>query len=202
MSDTTALSKRMKKVTIKIDEKQALLIERALDFYSRVGASQFDVIKDHPSFQKYSEELFRPKKKPEVGDRTPQGNILKIQRGKALINGSVKDGRWCEDKKWIDLRDVKLSTNYSRYHENRDAFDLALNSARNILLNEDRMSLNGSWGIHNENVDDSCRAAYDILQVMRHERWKLDEDRSFMTVDSSVHFTSNSFSRDINVKIG
>jgi hypothetical protein len=52
-------------------------------------------------------------------------------------------------------------------------------------------SLQGGWGIHHPNVDDSCREAFDIIQVIRHEFWKRDPERSSMTVDSSIHFTSD-----------
>jgi len=48
----------------------------------------------------------------------------------------------------------------------------------------------GIWGIYNPKVDETCREAYDILQVIRHEFWKADETRSNITVDSSVHLTT------------
>jgi hypothetical protein len=51
------------------------------------------------------------------------------------------------------------------------------------------MNSNGSWGIHHPSVDDSCRMAFDIVQVIRHEKWKNNPDRNTMTVDSHTHFT-------------
>ncbi len=37
--------------TLEVNNKQLRLIQKALDLYSRVGAGQFGVIKDHPTFQ-------------------------------------------------------------------------------------------------------------------------------------------------------
>lgn len=81
---------------LELTDEQLWLVQEALDFYARVGIGQFDAIKDHPTFQRHLENICRPKKEPEVGDKTPQGEILEIKNSKALINGSVgKDGRWC-----------------------------------------------------------------------------------------------------------
>lgn len=67
-----------------------------------------------------------------------------------------------------------------------------LKALRNKLFQfEDNKGLNYSYGIHNQEVDDSARVAFDILQVIRHELWKSNPNRSQITVDSSVHLTSN-----------
>ena len=176
---------------LELTDEQLWLVERALDFYSRVGIGQFEVIKDHPTFEIYLEEVCRPKRQPEVGDRTPQGEILEIKDGKALINGSVskETGHWCKEKEWKKLKDVKLSTDYGRYHNIRDNVDEMLVQPRNMLINDPLMTRNGSWGIYNENVDDSCRMSFDIVQVIRNERWKRNPHRSDMTVDSHIHFS-------------
>jgi len=179
-----------KMATIELKEEHLHLIQAALDFYSRVGIGQFGVIKDHPTFERFLEKVCRPDKTPEVGDKTPQGEILEIKNGKALINGSVnKDGRWHSKKQWKKLEDVVLSTNYSRYHEIRDVVDAALVYPRNRLINDMEMPRQGSWGIYHPDVDDSCRVAFDILQVIRHEFWKRRGEKTF-TVDSSVHHSS------------
>jgi len=175
---------------LELTDEQLWLVQEALDFYSRIGIGQFDVIKDHPTFERHLENVCRPVKEPEVGDRTPQGEILEIKNNKALINGSVgKDGFWCDKKVWIKLKDVKLSTNYSRYHQIRDAVDYALVQPRNMLYNDSSIGKNGSWGIYNPNVDDSCRMAFDIVQVIRHERWKKINDKDSISVDSHIHFS-------------
>jgi hypothetical protein len=113
---------------LELTDEQLWLVQQALDFYSRVGIGQFNVIKEHPTFEIYLEDVCRPTKEPEVGDRTPQGEILEIKNGKALINGSVdkKLNRWCDKKEWKKLKDVKLSTDYSRYHRIRDNVDMML----------------------------------------------------------------------------
>lgn len=176
---------------LELTDEQLWLVQAALDFYSRVGIGQFNVIKEHPTFEIYLEEVCRPTKEPEVGDRTPQGEILEIKNGKALINGSVdkKLKRWCDKQEWKKLKDVKLSTDYSRYHRIRDNVDMMLVQPRNMLINDTTMNSNGSWGIHHPSVDDSCRMAFDIVQVIRHEKWKNNPDRNTMTVDSHTHFT-------------
>jgi len=176
---------------LELTDEQLWLVQQALDFYSRVGIGQFNVIKEHPTFEIYLEDVCRPTKEPEVGDRTPQGEILEIKNGKALINGSVdkKLNRWCDKKEWKKLKDVKLSTDYSRYHRIRDNVDKMLVQPRNLLINDTTMNSNGSWGIHHPSVDDSCRMAFDIVQVIRHEKWKNNPDRNTMTVDSHTHFT-------------
>lgn len=176
---------------LELTDEQLWLVQQALDFYSRVGIGQFNVIKEHPTFEIYLEEVCRPTKEPEVGDRTPQGEILEIKNGKALINGSVdkKLNRWCDKQEWKKLKDVKLSTDYTRYHRIRDNVDMMLVQPRNMLINDSQMSQHGSWGIHHPSVDDSCRMAFDMVQVIRHERWKNNPDRNTMTVDSHTHFT-------------
>ena len=176
---------------LELTDEQLSLVQQALDFYSRVGIGQFNVIKDHPTFERHLEEVCRPDKEPEVGDRTPQGEILEIKKGKALINGSVskETGHWCEEKEWKPLKDVKLSTNYSRYHTIRDSVDSILAQPRNMLINDYDMPQHGSWGIYHPSVDDSCRMAFDIVQVIRHEIWKKNPNRSSATVDSHIHFS-------------
>lgn len=170
---------------IECSDSQLRLIQKALDLYSRVGMGQFTEIKNHPTFERHLYEVCTPKKTPEVGDRTPQGEVLEIKDGKALINGSVKNGMWDKEPEWKKLEDVKLSTDYSKYHKLRDEIDEQLNIARNMLYNES-IGVNGSWGIYNPKVDESCREAYNMVQVIRHEFWKANPKRSSITVDSSV----------------
>ena len=175
---------------LELTDEQLWLVQSALDFYSRVGIGQFNVIKDHPTFESHLYEVCIPNKEIEVGDKTQQGTIIEIKDGKALINGSVnKEGHWCEEKEWKKLKDIKLSTDYSRYHSIRDSVDQMLLHPRNMLINDLTLSTNGSWGIYSESVDDSCRMAFDMIKVIRHERWKRDPKRSSVTVDSSILFS-------------
>jgi hypothetical protein len=170
---------------IECTDSQLILIQKALDFYSRIGIGQFKEIKDHPTFEKHLYEVCTPEKTPEVGDRTPQGEILEIKDGKALINGSVKNGMWNKQKEWKKLKDVKLSTDYSKYHEIRDEVDKQLNIARNMLYNESIYSVNGGWGINNSKVDNSCREAFEIVKKIRYKFWLANPNKSNATVDST-----------------
>jgi hypothetical protein len=174
-----------------LTDEQLMIVQRALDFYSRIGIGQFERIKEHPTFEEFLYKSCTPKKTPEVGDRTPQGEILEIKNGKALINGSVdkKTGHWCSKPAWKKLKDVKLSTNYTKLHELEKQIDAALVYPRNLLLQDPTLPEHASWGIYNENVHDSCRQAFDIVQVIRHERWKRYPKRSDITVDSHIHFS-------------
>ena len=179
----------MEKIQIEVNKEHLHLIISALDFYSRIGIGQFNHIKDHPTFEKVLYEHFTPKRLPVVDDRTPQGEVLEIKDGKALIAGSVKDGKWCKDHEWKPLEEVKISTDYSKYHERREVIDIMLNNVRDYLYCE-HIDKNGSWGIHHPKVDESCREAYDLLQIFRHELWKNNPKRSSVTVDSHIHFSS------------
>lgn len=180
--------------TLHLTDEQLWLVQNALDFYSRIGIGQFDKIKEHPTFEKHIYEHCTPKKTPEVGDRTPQGEILEIKDGKALINGSIdkKTGHWCKKPAWKKLKDVKLSTDYTQYHRIMDSVDMALVHPRNMLMCEPDLPRHASWGIYNNSVDDTCRQAFDIVQVIRHERWKRNPNRSSITVDSHIHFSHRS----------
>ena len=83
--------------------------------------------------------------------------------------------------------EIDGKTDYNRYHAVRDSADNVIFQARNILYNDNSLSKNGSWGIYNPKVDESCREAFDLIQVIRHEFWKKNPKRSSITVDSSVH---------------
>lgn len=172
--------------TIKCNNAQLRLIQTALDFYARIGIGQFGVIKDHITFQRHLEEVCRPIKEVEVGDRTPQGEVLEIKNGKALINGSVVKGMWNEKPEWKKLKDVKLSTDYSKYHEIRDKVDTILAEARNELIQDFSVGKNGSWGIYNDKVDDDCRLAFGIIQNIRHQFWLKNPNSTSYTVDANI----------------
>lgn len=175
--------------TLHLTTEQLQLVQQALDFYSRIGIGQFTEIKDHPTFHNHLYKVCAPKKVPEVGDRTPQGEILEIKDGKALIAGSVVDGRWNEKHEWKKLEDVELSTNYTKFHAIQKEADEILSNGRNTLTRDFSVGTNGSWGIFNESVDESCRMAFDIVQVIRHEFYKKRGENSH-TVDSHIHFSS------------
>lgn len=177
--------------TLTVTEDQLHLIQRALDFYSRMGIGQFDEIKNHPTFEKHLHKEFALGSGPfKVGDKTMRGEVVEIcPKGRWIKT----KGRWSgeeEIRMWEDVDNIEYSTDYSRYHSVRDAVDMALVHPRNMLYNRFDLGINGSWGIHNPNVDDSCRQAFDLVQVIRHEFWKRNPNRSGVTVDSHIHFTS------------
>jgi hypothetical protein len=170
--------------TLTVTEEQLKLIQTALDFYSRVGIGQMWAIKDHPTYQNVLYDKLRPKKELELGDRTERGEIVEIGDGYIKTKGSWGNGE--EIRTWTDVDKIKLSIDYSLYHKIRDEGEDLLVAGRNKLLQEDDLSKHGSYGIFNEQVDESCRVAYDIIQVIRHEFWKRDPKRSSVTVDSSI----------------
>lgn len=177
--------------TLHVTEDQLHLIQRALDFYSRIGIGQFDRIKDHPTFERHLHREFAVGSGPfKVGDRTVRGEVVEVcPKGRWIKT----KGRWNgeeEVRMWEDVENIEYSTDYERYHTVRDAVDNMLVQPRNMLYNNSELSRNGSWGIHHPSVDDSCRQAFDLVQVIRHEFWKRNPDRSNITVDSHIHFTS------------
>jgi len=174
--------------TLTVTEDQLHLIQRALDFYSRVGIGQFDAIKDHPTFERHLHKEFALGSGDfKVGDMTMRGEVVEVDpKGKWIKTKGRWDGEE-EVKKWTDIENIEYSTDYERYHQVRDAVDMMLVQPRNMLYNDNSLSKNGSWGIHNPKVDESCREAFDLIQVIRHEFWKKNPKRSSITVDSSVH---------------
>jgi hypothetical protein len=176
--------------TLHLTDEQLTLVQQALDFYSRVGIGQFEVIKDHPTFEAHLHKEFALKKGPlEVGDKTVRGEVVEIdKKGKWVkTKGSWDNGE--EVRKWTDVENVHHSTDYGKYHHTRDSIDEQLSVARNMLINNQFMSRHGSWGIHHPSVDDTSRMAFDIVQVIRHERWKADPKRNEHVVSSHIHFT-------------
>jgi hypothetical protein len=93
---------------------------------------------------------------------------------------------WCNKPEWKKLEDVKLSTDYSKFHDIRDRVDDLLAEARNVLIQDNSCGKNGSWGIYNKNVDDSCREAYNMIQVIRYELNKVSKNPCEHCVSSSV----------------
>jgi len=172
--------------TIKLNNKQLRLIQTALDFYSRVGILQFDEILDHPTINNAIYDQFIPKKEFEVGDHTMRGEIVEIGKGYIKTKGSWGDSE--EIKTWTDVKNIKLSPDWNKYHYTKDKIKSVFNDVKQDITGKDFG--HGSYGIHSPEVDDSCREAFDIIQVIRHEFWKENPKRSTITVDSSISLTS------------
>jgi hypothetical protein len=97
-----------------------------------------------------------------------------------------------------EFKNEEGKTDYVKLHSVRDEVDEIFTQAKRLLYNQSSAVKNGGWGIHNPNVDDSCRDAFDLVQVIRHEFWKNNPNRSNITVDSSVHLTDR---KNENIKI-
>ena len=100
---------------------------------------------------------------------------------------AIKDHPTFEAHLHNEFKDENGKTDYGKYHSVRDEIDTTLNVARNMLYHNNSTNKNGGWGIHHPKVDESCREAFDLIQVIRHEFWKKNPKRSSITVDSSVH---------------
>lgn len=85
-------------------------------------------------------------------------------------------------------RDDKV--NYESYHHQRTVADEYFTLGRNRLWEYGDMGTHGSLGIYNNEVDESSRVAYDILQVIRHEFWKANPNRSDWVVMASTHLST------------
>lgn len=184
--------------TITLNNEQLRLIQKALDLYSRIGILQFDTILEHPTIYDSIIEQFSPKKEFEIGDETMRGEIVEIGEGYIKTKGRWGNGE--EIKTWIDVENIKFSPDWGLVHKTRDDIRKTFAEIKKLSTGQD-YGTNASMGIHNPSVDESCRQAFDLIQVIRHEFWKNDPDRSNITVDSSVHFSSNKNSDNIKVEI-
>ena len=169
---------------IELNNDQLRLIQKALDFYSRVGQGNFNEIIEHPTFEKSLHRQFSPNKPFEVGDQTMRGEIVEIDKKGKWIKTKGSWGNGEEIKKWTDLENVMYSPDWGALHAMEDSIKQQLNIARNLLYGEE-IGQNGFWGIYNEKVDESCREAFEIIQKIRYQFWLADPNRSNMTVDST-----------------
>lgn len=180
---------------LEVSNDQLRLIQSALDLYARIGILQFERILEHPSIDNIITENNTTKKKLEVGDRTTRGEIVEIGKKYIKTEGSWGNGK--EIRKHTDIKNIKLSPDWNKIYQTRDEIRLRFNSIKNIISDMDLS--NGSLGIHHTKVDESCRTAFDMIQVIRHEFWKEDPNRSNITVDSSVHLINGE--NNIKVKL-
>lgn len=171
---------------IKLTNDQLRLIETALDFYSRVGAADLVRILEHESIDKILTDKHTDLKKLEVHDNTTRGIITEIGDGYVKTRGSWGNGM--EEKTWTDVDKITLSPDYGNFHKDKDHINIHLGAIKDIITSN-KIGLHGNYGIHNGEISDSCRTAYDILQVIRHEFWKKNSDSSGMSVASSVSLT-------------
>lgn len=177
--------------TIKLTDKQLRLIQNALEMYSRIGVLQLHQILDHPTIENVIQEQFTEKKELEIGDNTLRGEIVEINKEYIKTKGhwSNNIGVGEEIKTWTDIDKIKLSPDWNKIHDTRDKIKNHLKIITCLISGENH-SQGVSYGIHCDEVDESCREAYDIIQIIRHEFWKKDPTRSDITIDSHVNLTS------------
>ena len=72
------------------------------------------------------------------------------------------------------FKDNEGNTIYSQYHLVRDRVDNKLGEVKKLLYNED--GVKGHWGINHPNVDESCREAYDLINIIKQELFKQNTD--------------------------
>lgn len=172
--------------TLEVNEKQLRLIQYALELYSRIGILQIERIMDHPFVEQMVMNQFRPKKdKLEVGDKTERGVIVEI--GKSFIKTKGSWGNGEEIKKWKDVENIKLAVNWTEYHNRVEEIENTCSQLKNLISGDPRIySKNASYGIGRNKEGQYNIDAYDMIQVIRHEFWKANPNRSNMTVDSSI----------------
>lgn len=184
--------------TITVTKDQLNVIQNALDFWSRVGIGDFREIVDHPTFEKSLYKICSPNKELEVGDKTLRGEIAEMGEDYIKTKGSWGKGE--EIKTWEDIENIKHSPDWNKLHKLKDDIEDKLTEARNMLYGDTTRSKNGSWGIYNPNVDESCRVAFDILQVIRFEKNRTSDNPSTYTVDAYKHLSTKD-SEKIKVEI-
>ena len=175
---------------LEVTEEQLHIIQRALDMYSRIGILQLRMILEHPTIEKILTDKHTPMlgEPLRVGDETIRGEVVEVGDGYVKTKGSWGDGE--EIKKWEDVDNIRRSPDYSKLHSNEDYIKKMLEDIK-YDLSSGHLTSNASYGIHNQtNVDESCRVAYDIVQVIRHEFWCRNPNRSAHTVDSSIMLTT------------
>ena len=193
--------------TLTCTNEQLRLIQDALELYSRIGIMQIDHILYHPSVDQMIHEQFRPKKDQlEVGDETERGKIVEIGKKYIVTEGHWSDwkdrhtpeqieqilkdnpsGWYLERRKWTDIDEIKLSIDYSKYHEHVDKIKDICSELKNLITGDPYIqSKNASYGIGRSKEGQYNIDAYDMIQVIRHEFWKQNPNRSTMTVDSSI----------------
>ncbi len=183
--------------------EQLRLIQDALELYSRVGIMQIDHILYHPSVEKLLHNQFTPRKdKLEIGDETERGTIVEITENSIKTKSfwcdwrdraneeTIKNnpGGWVEEvREWFDIKDIKLSCNYEAYHATKNTIKNYCSTIKNLITDDSHISSpNASYGIGRIDEGQQNIDAYDMIQTIRHEFWKVNPNRSNMTVDSSI----------------
>lgn len=186
--------------TLTLTNEQLRLVQTALDLYSRIGILQFWTILDHPTVYSQIIDRFTDPSPLKVGDSSLRGEVVELGKGYIKTRGNWGNGE--DVRTWYDVDQVKRSPDWKKVHSVRDSIrQLGGRLAYQITGEDHYLGGNASFGIHHPGVDNSCREAFDIIQVIRHEFWKADPERSNITVDSSIHLTSDTNTRNVKAEI-
>lgn len=172
---------------IELTNKQLKLIQNALELYSRIGILQLDNIIEHQSIDRIIHDKCTPDKEIKIGTETMRGVVVEIGKGYIKTKGTW--GKKEEIKKWTDLENIQISPNWNIYHSSKDRIKFLLNEVNRTIMNDPTYSTNQSLGIHHPMVPE-CREAFDIIQVIRHEFWKENDNKSNVSVASSISLIS------------
>lgn len=193
--------------TITCEKEHLRLIQNALDLYSRIGILQLDNILEHPSLEQMLLNQFSSKEPLKVDSETNRGKIVEMGEGYIKTKSCWCDWKdrhteeeikklleenpsgWVEEiRTWTDIEKIKNKTDYGKYHETRDIIKEKLNDVKNLIANDGNiLSKNASYGLYRENEGKHNIDAFNMIQIIRHEFWKQNPNRSDITVDSSVH---------------
>lgn len=172
---------------IELTNQQLRLIQDALELYSRAGILQWRYVYDHPSVMRYLKDSFTPNKELKVGIDTMRGTVVEIGDGYVKTKGSWGNGE--EIRTWTDVENIEISPDWNRYHNAKAEIERLFGEINRIILQDPTFSDSASPGIHNPKSREAL-TAFDLIQVIRHEFWKANENRSNITVDSSVSLNS------------
>ena len=175
---------------IELSQKQLRLIQDALELYSRIGILQLDRILDHPSIEGIIANQFTSKEPIKVGDHIGRGEVVEIGKDYFKTKGSWGNGE--EIRKWTDMDALKHWPDYDGLHPHCDEIKRRLNDIKNLIAKDHSIqSQNASYGIHRTKEGEHNLEAYDMIQVIRNEFWKDEENPPQYVVGSSVHKTSS-----------
>lgn len=181
---------------IELTNDQLRLVQSALETYSRAGILQWRYVYDHPSVQNFLQESCTQGKEIKVGSQTMRGEVVEIGDGYIKTKGTWGNGE--EIRKWTDIEKIKLSPDWGKYHEKKQKIEKLFGEINRIILDDPMYPDQASPGIHNKNSYDSLEA-FDIIQVIRHEFWKANPNKTSSTVDS--HVSINTDSPKVNVTL-
>lgn len=169
---------------IELTDKQLRLVQDALELYSRAGILQWRYVYDHPSVQRYLKDSFTPNKELKVGTETMRGEVVEIGDGYVKTKGTWGNGE--EIRTWYDTENIENSPHWNKLHNAKNKIEELFGEVNRIILQDPTFPDGASPGIHNAKSRESLEA-FDIIQVIRHEFWKADTDRTSATVDSSIN---------------